>query len=916
MVKRESRSGFGSAGARPSRLPGLLFTLFALFSIGAAAHELPEVPATSELPPPIERSDLDRLRIEVARLGRDELSALLVELEAADAETTDNTLRAILLRAGGSPPPGLPAARRARRETARLAALEFVRDALDAGGKPGLAFRTTLEEVLEGAGGSPVLWSAAARVAAETLQFDLAPTIAEGLVPERAPRERTAARRALHHLFLYWFEDLEAFEAVHDPDFEVERDDPFRRRLIEVSNRARKSEIRLLELDPARARAALADEDPAVRSAAARVTGGAITSGGVDAAASLDALLVRLETELDAEAWAAVSSALTEALASVPVETPALMRMRGIVLARAASRDDLCAPVARTLARLPWSTDADALDHGVLRGIERLSSLFEERALRADIRDEDELLDLLQSLERLCALADGAELDLTDETRGVRDPLKRLAADGLVSEDVRSGAAATLARVALAEDVPMLVSVLKAPTSSTTLRYTLLGALQNLGRDLGSESPTGTVVLDALLSHTLNDEVDLRVRALNALLDPTLEDLVRQARPGLWIQRLETEDQPALQSGFLQLLQRFGRPDMLQRLLDSPAFPRVAAGEPRRVLELTGVLRAWTKENPEGAMKSALQLWNTETPDEPRRLQQALSILANLDAPLARRLPADDHCTVVSWAHELHRSKSLLVELRTASNTSFLQRVAEVHLDLCAKHDESVAQSLAHVRAVLLGDLLELDQTATSADDIFAAYQIALDWDAEANASANEPRIRCDRARFALTRGRDDLALEDYRVVLELESRAGGLRPVLETRDLRHAGELAERRAAEPATRAGDAFDWSQALLAHPSWTEESEEGRIADLRNWIRRALASQDPTRIALARASLDTLPAEWPEDESKLPPRWRGLSRHAQDLRDRARELAPPEPPEEPETPDPAPEDPADGEGAREP
>lgn len=820
--------------------------LFLLFVSGIALAQS----GASVLPVPIERSLLGRRHEEALRLNLDEFDEFLAAEDDLAPEAPRIRLRAMFLRAGSPAPLGLPASRGARREATRQEALDYLRERLDEGD---LVIDRELERVLESPIVPDVLWAAAANVAAATLRYNLSGQISDGLSPERSTRIRAASIRALHSMFVRWIENENGLEAIRLAGTNLECGTFFRDRLVETDALARKQAIRLVELESPGAgqgrgaREMLQHADPEVRAAAARVLGQAIASGSVDTGETIAILILHLEEEIDAAVWFATVRALLEPLASAPIDSPELADLRALLERSISLRPDLRSAIAWTLTRIPWDTDDPTAEASILVGIDRMSRLFEEIAVRSAVRDEDELLAVLNSLEGLFANASDAGTDLRSRPRRARQILLRLVADSEVSNDIRASAVATLALVSPVDDVQVIVSVLESEPLATSLAYELLGALGDLAEFVRPESDAGKAALQSLVQHTQDSEVDLRLRAFSLLLEPRLEFLVRLTRPAIWIEGLEKEDEPGLQSNLLRLLERDGQASNLETLLASPAFERVRAGEDRQIEELGSVLRAWTASDVNLAMLAAERLVD---PARPVSLKNALSLLVGFERAAVAELPSQAHCEIRSWAFALQPHGSSLLDLRCEEGF-LIERVLALHLPICAESSDA-SINFVYERAVLTGALLAGDSESGTREIVDALFADALQWNAEHGDESSGLVILLSRARFALALGEAEPALDDYRTVYSAGRGTPGVSQFT-LRDLRAAIQLAKSSSLEPADRAREAAQYYELLVQLTSWREELAGSRLADLSSWVREALESRDVLRVEAARVAL---------------------------------------------------------------
>jgi len=147
---------------------------------------------------------------------------------------------------------------------------------------------------------------------------------------------------------------------------------------------------------------------------------------------------------------------------------------------------------------------------------------------------------------------------------------------------------------------------------------------------------------------------------------------------------------------------------------------------------------------------------------------------------------------------------------------------------------------------------LSRQAAAEERDAVAALFEQALEWCATNADKRGRITVLLSRARFRLAIGSEDEALTDYRAAHEGEIGLEGESSWM-VRDLRSAIGLAMSSEASPADRALEAARFYESLVRVASWKTEPVEVRIADLRNWATRSLASRDVMRVEAARTSL---------------------------------------------------------------
>jgi shikimate kinase len=872
--------------------------------------------------------------------------------------------RALVLVAGRATPPGLSAARADERERLRAAALDVVRVGLDGDNGARSLWLACLHECLEQDSPSPVLWVAAARVVGELEVEDLAGFVARGLAHPAASPPGLGARRALHGLYHRWFEGEEDYAS-----FRSNLDRPvggtlYRGPLLAAEAVAFERLQRILELRPAEAVAWVDDPDPAVRAVALAALARGVGRGEVPANQALDVLVRRVAVEVDPAAFHRAVETLLQLLAGASSDAAPLVALRDQLERVLRAGDEArYGTVAVALSRMPWSVaPEDEADPGapLAWGLARLALLVNAQG-RAELPwDGDALAQSLGALEVLCdrALAEGKDAEPAILAEPARERVLSLLADPRAPTSVRlaaAGAAAYLAAPHGADGaagvdnvggVGRLADVLDGAGTNMPLRYALLGALARLapffdpGQEARGQSDVsgsstapappamggGARILSAFVHHLGRPEVELRARALGLLATPALAAYAQAAGAELYLEGLSAEPSREMRDHLLDLLARFGRPDLVGELLRSPAASDLAAEDGRGVRRLSATLATLAARQPRVLLKAARYLVSFPGPHtRTARLEEALVLVTSLQPDEASVLEVAEHELFIRWALELRAARG-----NQPLELDLLDRLVDVHLSLALKHGD--ARTLAHGAALLLGDRVlgeaqsGIPRTVSvphAPQEVLVWYERALDVRAaDLDSGGEEPsepagfaqaEILRDRARFYAGLGDDVGAAGDYRVVLGTAA-AGPPPPgphptdILDLSDLRLAGDLLDRAAAtaeDPLADGGpaaldlrDALAASFLLVERSGWGEEPPAVRLQDLAVLADRALRRQGPDLLRARSLFADhvTTGAAGPEHDPSGS--WQSLLREAASFETlsaiHARLDAPPVPP----------------------
>ncbi len=797
---------------------------------------------------------------------------LVSELMAASPTTT---VDAVILRAGTPVPPGLTAAIAVRRAGMRAEALGFVRDEVEGDAETAGPWLDRLRKLVSADFPDDDLLCAAIGTAAELGRYELAGFIAEWLAEEECARIRNAARDGLFVLFRHWFDSAGEYMSFRSRIESGDMDGFLRAELVATQERLNGLHLRLLESDPQKEGVlALSDPDPAVRAAAATVLGRGVGEGRVRGELAVSTLLAHLDGESDVRAFHATVVALLQLLASAAPDSESAVILRE-TLARIGEDEHhhLTAPLIHASARLPWVREDASGPGGLAEGITRASKLFGRFVDRSRPLDPDLLIQELEALRALYSRAGEPGHTVAAWARPAHDAVMFLLKDYRGSEQVRLAAAGAVSYVIFQDNVDTLVDVLEGENTFTALSFELLGALARFTEGQNPEGETAKKALAVVIDHVRHDDVNLRRRALEILASEPIRALVAASVSELLVkqvvERLEHEKVSELQSMLLSLLAGFERPDLVDSVLYPPVFENLTRelGQTgaRRIVELASTLRKLAAGDPERLMWSAELIAFKEDPDTRFvRYEQALGLMASLSEEGARSLTPEQHAAIVKWARGLRAGGGSQAG-GTERLRPVLKRLVEVHLPMSigAGDDE---RSLAHMRALFMGDLLLAEDKGRDPATVLSSYEEALSYAADPNATAKTSPltvVRRDRARFYLALGREAEALADYQALDTYRHSAGAsganVADGLQLFDLRQAARLLgdRRLAPDRVGSAGKAFDLTYELVHLEAWEAEPPAVRLQDLVDLTTRARDSRDAGRLASARALLEDLP-----------------------------------------------------------
>ena len=769
----------------------------------------------------------------------------------------------MILRAGMEVPPTVTANRRGERDADREVALGWIRARLEDPEAWDL-WVPIVRQLLSGTR-SNTLACAAAHTVGELREYRLAGELSSALgSPD--PEVEHASRQSLFALYLRWFEDAAAFESSGISGQEFCNEELYAVALG-FEKDARDRGVKLLTYEPQRASAALGDHDPRMRAAGVAALGRVGNGGTAEAIARL---LEHLGQEVDSGAYLATIEALLQTQAAAAPDAPDLRLLRE-ALRHTIDNDTigLQAPASQALARLPWAETAEGPD-SVLVGIDMLVDQLHQLTDPERLTDRDVLIASLKSLQTLCGRAGSLDLPLVEHVNGLRAQITKLIEDEQEFEGVRVASAQLLPMVGTTEDLSRAVDVLDAPGSSPEFRYTLLGVLGDMSRELSSDDLVARQVLITLLKCLSGDDTNLRRRALSYLTDEALESLTAVADANVFVNALSEETVPDLQAQLLELVARHGRRAELDRLIALSNFDAVANGGPAGISHLVQAMRQLADGDALATLHGAARLLAVDN-DSTRvlRLREVLRLVGGMDQAAAEGVPPNFDQAIVRWATELRQAAGSV-----PGGEAFLHRLVEVHIPGSQTAEEISATELAHVQALFLSDLIALDPGAGEGAEVLARFGEALELAEQGGDTTRCALVRRDRARFHLARGEEAPALSDYRELFttELEPREGTSASVLELGDLRRGGELLFASVTEDdAGRlvALEALRVSLALVNRTTWKREPAAVRAQDLTDLALRSAQVDRADAIDLALPLFEGLPELPPEPVEGVEP-----------------------------------------------
>lgn len=775
-------------------------------------------------------------------------------------------------------PAGLSATRRAEREVERGAASAALAAELE--GEGGAEWRRFLEERLRYFQDEPRQWIALAELVVELRRFDLAPTLAVGL--EAAEPIRAVAQDSLASLYGKEFESTADFNAFVEG---LELDAATLRlidQLCAERDRAREFELSLFAFDPERAKAALDSTDRRLRRGAAQALAALLRDSGTLIDQLAPTLLERVGVEKAPEIAEVIIGSLADAIEGRPAGGPIVEGLRAELAGRAQiDPNGQRLVIARALAQLPWTgTDASS-DAALERGAGLIAGLLMTGSVE---QDPDVTLGVLQALNSLCnAVSVTPEAARRLEATDLRERLVSLAFEDQADLSARVVAVGILPRVAPVsglQDLILLAGRESEPELPTSLRFAVLGAMGRFAAREGVDPADLQPLVTCLIEHTERPEADLRNLALELLGEGALAAHLEGRSVRAFVERLGVETDKAVLAKLIALIGKYGTEADLPDVLALEGFDALAGKDLPPDANLALLIQDLAGGDGELTLAGAMRLWNVEAElGLWARREAALGLIARLSTEAAAALSPEHHRTVAVWARDL-RGAGVSLAAAMPGGADFLERLVDLHLAGSSFGPGFGAGEQNLWSAVFLSDLFAARGNAGDKElkaEILSKYARA----EELSKSHSDPAfvyvVRSSRARFLvasepkimLAPGTGALidglgtALADFEFV-DRSDHAG----LLDTNDLRSAGLM----AATLATPAGleRATEFSLALIARPSWTQEPLAVRVLDLEQLTERALAAGTKQREALI--AFEELPAEMGVAETVA---WRGLT-----------------------------------------
>ena len=775
-------------------------------------------------------------------------------------------------------PAGLSATRQAERLAERKAASASLAAALD--GPEGQEWHGFLEERLRYFQDEPRQWIALADLVVELRLYALAPSLAVGL--EAGQPVRSVAQDSLAQLYGKEFTSHAEFVAFTDG---LTHDAPTLRLIDELCAeraRARENRIALFAYDTRLAEQALTASDRLLRLGAARALAEELRNGGTRIDELAPALLGRISQEDAPEVAAVLIAALADSIEGRPAGGPVVEGLRSELATRAeADPAGLRLVLARALAQLPWpgaeaGAGEDAADDAIERAAELLTGLIATSALE---QDPDVTLGVLQSLNSLCVAVSvtPAALERLQRTE-LKAPLLDIAFDEgeeLAARVVAVGILPRVASPAGLQDLIRLVA-LDAPAPGgaelpTSLRFAVLGALGTFaGRDDLNDADLEPLVT-CLIEHAERPEADLRNLALELLGDGALAGFLEELSVQPFLDRLGVESDAAVLAKLIALVRKYGDAEDLPRVLALAGFDALAARDLPPNASLAGLIQALAGGDGALTFAGAERLWAVDAElGLWARREAALALLAALDTEAAAGLAPEQHRALAIWAHDL-RGAGVDLAAAMPGGAAFLERLVDVHLVRSSTGPGFGLGEQNFWSALFLSDLAAarpgMDRTAkeTLRSSVLSKYARA---EEQAKGHADPEfrhAVRRSRARFLaaeqpkLVLAEDGglanglgTALADYASVFASDH-AG----LLDVGDLRSAGNMAAKLGTAAELERAVAF--GLALISRPSWSQEPQAVRIADLDALAKRTLESGSASQLRAARAGFAGLPVE---------------------------------------------------------
>jgi len=770
-------------------------------------------------------------------------------------------------------PAGLSATRKAERIAERKAASDSLAAALD--GSDGQEWRSFLEERLRYFQDEPRQWIALADLVVELRHYELAPSLAVGL--EAGQPVRSVAQDSLAQMYGKEFASHADFVAFTEG---LTHDAATLRLIDELCAeraRARENRIALFAYDTQLAEGALSASDRLLRLGAARALAEELRNGGTRIDELAPALLARIPQEDAPEVAAVMISTLADTIEGRPTGGPVVEGLRAELAERAVvDASGLRLVLARALAQLPWpGADAEA-DDAIERGAELIAGLIATSALE---QDPDVTLGVLQSLNSLCVAASvtPAALERLQRT-DLKEPLLDIAFDQGEELSARVVAVGILPRVAAPaglQDLIRLVALeehlVSEPELPTSLRFAVLGALGTFAGRADLTDADLAPLVTCLIQHAERPEADLRNLALELLGDGALAGFLEELSVQPFIDRMGVESDADVLAKLIALVRKYGTAEDLPRVLALAGFDALAARDLPPNASLAGLIQALAGADGALTFAGAERLWAVDAElGLWARREAALALLAGLETETAAGLAPEQHRELAVWAHDL-RGAGVDLAGAMPGGADFLERLVDVHLVGSSTGPGFGLGEQNFWSALFLSDLSAaregMDRAAKEAlrSNVLTKYARA----EEQSKGHADPgflhAVRRSRARFlvaeqpklelaeegGLANGLGT-ALADFASVFDSEHEQ-----LLDVGDLRSAGNMAAKLDTAPDLERAVTFGLS--LISRPSWRQEPQAVRVADLEALATRALTRGEAQQLRAVQGAFAGLPLE---------------------------------------------------------
>lgn len=886
---------------RPRRQPthhslirGVVLSAMLALAAGAGAERVQAAALSWAGPSDPRRDDPTQLEIVSAVLFDLEAPALADRAEIFRQRDERTLIAAMVLRAGRAVPPGVGAARVARREQRSAEAVAWLRNELST--ESGRALVTQiLREALGGEerdarSASRPLRAAAVESVVLLDLIDLAPDLArllgDGVDPELAALARSGLRRLTGH-DLRTGDDFERLWSDLSAQGLGPRALLFSRgALLEAQARADRARLQLVAAAPARLEGSPFDvADPELAADVARSIAAAVGEGLL----APDAARALLANGIADEHRPVVLHARVQALLDlIQGADPASDE---VAAARAMLRE-LCGGRAEDVWTVSPSRAWVAL--AALPRLVRGEGGVADSARILDLQLGAALFDALLASTRDAPLdpdgLEGAIASLIDLARGISDDKLRTGASrgfvldlnalvpkkGVVPLGVRRAAARGLRLSIEPLDAQPLLQLMRTP-GGRELEYELLGALREAISVLDPASDQAGAITDALFEALKEEDYDARSQALSVLLSedvaPTLaaRDLERRTKEVL--DEIATEPSGELRIQLVHLAGRIGDATTANAFLGTPRLMALCRQDGTPFVEaLARALASLGEGDAALLLKSSRALMDLplglDEPEGEERLPLRASLLREalrLDLAATNAatepLPKPEHLRALRATLEL---TSLGSKIGVATPDSLeLLRLSSAHalpVAAASEPDEThpvyasrAVQALAGAADAVTWPELDPSQPLEPAARVEAITAILAHFDAAA--ALAPPLDRAGARRWS----RADLELEAVRFLV-----AAGRRPLgLERFDL-----LVDRlRGASAGLPAQTAREYVDEFTRSTKGLDAARTRRIASCLEVVltdakgRMSGGQPDPADVAWLTAALDTEPTNGP-------------------------------------------------------